>query len=111
MTFSIILLAHWMGDFGFQTSKMALRKSKSKKWLLYHVSTYTGVIAVTSLILFPPEDAFYYILTNGFLHLATDFVTSKLASRYRDSPRMYYPIIGFDQMIHTLSLYWTLQLM
>ena len=37
----------------------------------------------------------------------TDFFTSKLASKYQDKPRIFYPVLGFDQMIHGLCLYLT----
>lgn len=35
------LLAHLIGDYGFQTTKMAVEKSRSWKWAIIHVITYT----------------------------------------------------------------------
>ncbi len=107
MIFVWILLAHWMGDYGFQTSKMALGKSHHFKWLAYHVLTYTSILLICSLLLFPLEIAIGYLLINGVLHGITDFFTSKLTSKYRETPRIFYIVLGLDQMIHTITLYVT----
>ena len=111
MTFSLLLLAHWFGDFGFQTSKMALGKCYDLKWLLLHVATYTGILLVFCLFVMPIEDVLRFVGVNCLLHLITDFFTSKWANKHRKEPRKFFPIIGLDQLIHTLTLYWTLELM
>ena len=107
MTFSLFLLAHWIGDFGLQTSKMALGKCDSLKWLAYHVATYTGVLLVFSLFLMPLEDVLRFVSVNCLLHFITDFFTSKLAAKFHKNPRVFYPILGFDQLVHSSCLYWT----
>ncbi len=107
MDFVWILLAHWMGDYAFQTSKMAVGKSRHFKWLVLHVITYTGVLLVCSFILFPPKVAISFLVINCILHGITDFFTSKLTSKYRKNPRIFYPIMGFDQFIHMVTLYVT----
>ncbi len=105
MVFAVILVAHWVGDFIFQTSSMALEKSTSIKWLTAHVATYTLVLGIFSMFLFSWKVALTYAFLNGGLHLITDFFTSKLASKYQHRPRVFYPILGFDQLIHGLCLY------
>ncbi|MBQ4819256.1 DUF3307 domain-containing protein [Aquimarina sp. MMG016] len=107
MIFSLILIAHWGGDFVFQTSKMAIRKSYKLKWLLLHVLAYTTVLLVFSLFLFSLKIAIMYTLINAILHGVTDFFTSKLTTKYRKTPRVFYPILGLDQLIHTITLYLT----
>ncbi|MEW7292176.1 DUF3307 domain-containing protein [Aquimarina sp. 2304DJ70-9] len=107
MNFVWILLAHWVGDYGLQTSKMAMGKSHHFKWLFLHVLTYTGVLLVCSLILFPLKVAIGFLLINCVLHGLTDFFTSKLTSKYRKNPRIFFPILGFDQLIHAITLYIT----
>jgi len=111
MTFSLLLLSHWIGDFGLQTSQMALGKCHSLKWLFIHVGTYTAVLLVFSLFLIPLEQVPLFVGANCLLHLITDFFTSKWANKHRKEPRKFYPIIGLDQLIHTLTLYWTLELL
>ncbi len=107
MDFVIILFAHWVGDFLLQTSSMALNKSKTLKWLGLHVLTYTAVLLVLSSLIFSWQVALGFAVINGLLHLVTDFFTSKLSARHIDKPRIYFPIIGFDQFIHLSCLYWT----
>ncbi|WP_431127390.1 DUF3307 domain-containing protein [Flagellimonas flava] len=107
MTFALILVAHWLGDYLFQTSNMAVKKSSSLKWLTAHVLTYSLVLGVFAIFLFPLESALIYVALNALLHFVTDFFTSKLASKYQDNPRVFYPVLGFDQMVHGLCLYLT----
>ncbi|WP_405206415.1 DUF3307 domain-containing protein [Aquimarina sp. LLG6339-5] len=107
MIFCFILIAHWIGDFAFQTSKMALRKSEEIKWLGIHVIVYMAVLGVFSIFLFPIRTAIIYIIINTFLHGLTDFFTSKLTMHYREKPRIFFPLLGLDQMIHGITLYVT----
>ena len=107
MDFIYILLAHWVGDFLFQSTNMAVKKYNSLKWLFLHIITYTAVMLVTGQILFSWQVGLGYAIFNGLLHLITDFFTSKLSAKYQDRPRIFYPILGFDQFIHMVCLYWT----
>jgi hypothetical protein len=109
MTFSLLLLAHWIGDFALQSSEMASRKSHSIRWLSLHVLTYGAVLGLFSFVLFPYHVAWKYLLVNVLLHFITDFFTSKLAAQYQKNLRIFYPIIGFDQMLHMLAIFWSLQ--
>jgi len=45
-----------------------------------------------------------FLLLNAVLHFVTDFFTSRLAVKYKLNPRIFYSIIGFDQLIHTVTL-------
>ena len=107
MTFALILVAHWVGDYLFQTTNMAVEKSASLKWLTLHVLTYMLVLGCFSIFLFSWKLALTYIALNGILHFITDFFTSKLAVKHQDNARVFYPILGFDQMTHGLCLYLT----
>jgi len=107
MNFVWILLGHWVGDYAFQTSKMAMGKSHQFKWLAMHIITYTLALFICSLFLFSIEIAVSYVLINCVLHGFTDFFTSKLTSKYREDPRIFFPLLGFDQFIHGATLYIT----
>lgn len=109
MALTIIFIAHWVGDFIFQTSNMAIKKSKSLRWLSLHVLTYTGIMLIPSIFLFPWLLALKYTLVNGVIHWVVDFFTSKAVAKYQSKPRVYFPLIGFDQLLHILSLLWTLE--
>ena len=107
MEFISILFAHWIGDFLLQTRKMAVNKHKSVKWLSIHVLVYGIIIWCVGLLNFSWQVGLGYAVFNAGLHLVTDFFTSKLAAKYQDQPRIFYPILGFDQFIHVSCLYWT----
>lgn len=107
MNFLLLLAAHWIGDYLLQSRKMATEKYKSLKWLLFHVFIYTLILLAISQFVFSWQVGLGYAVFNGALHLITDFFTSKLAAKFHDQPRVFYPILGFDQLIHTTCLYWT----
>jgi hypothetical protein len=96
----VLLFIHWIGDFLFQTSAMATQKATSIKWLSIHVTVYTATLLFFSVWLLDTEIAIQFSLLNGALHWITDFFTSKLMARYLQRPRIYYPLMGFDQLIH-----------
>lgn len=107
MTFVWLMFAHWVGDFLLQTSEMATGKSKSFKWLTIHVFVYSAVILIVSIILFGMNKALPYTILNLLVHWGVDFFTSKLAAHYHEKPRVFYPVIGFDQFLHATTLYLT----
>lgn len=94
-TVLLILFIHWVADFVLQTEKQAINKSKSIKYLTYHVLTYTAFWFVCVYIY---ALHFYVIYTNGSFvmqhkgrlfiiiftaltfisHWITDYLTSKL---------------------------------
>jgi len=105
-----LFLFHFIADFVFQSRQMGENKSKSFKWLLLHVSTYAAVIGILSFPLFSNWLAFtVWIVINFYLHLATDFVTSKLSTHFYLKKNMYqfWNVIGIDQAIHFTTLYYT----
>ncbi|MEN1784736.1 MAG: DUF3307 domain-containing protein [Bacteroidota bacterium] len=107
MDFIAVLIAHWVGDYLFQTSEMANRKSQSLKWLGLHVATYGTVLLFCAVLLFSWQVALGYTLLNFIFHFITDFITSKWAARYQNNPRLFFPILGLDQLLHGIALYWT----
>lgn len=102
-----ILFGHWVADFLFQTNAMALRKSKSLKWLTLHVLVYTVIILLFVLFLLPWKTALIFAGINGALHWITDFFTSRLSALYANDRRNFFLIIGLDQFLHTATLVMT----
>lgn len=112
LTSVVVLLAgHWIGDFVLQTNVIAKEKSRNIRWLLLHVAIYIAVISVCTVILFPLNIWLAFILVNGILHFMTDLITGKLTLRFQNNQRLYFIIIGFDQMIHAITLIGSLYLL
>ena len=115
----VILLGHWLGDFIFQTHWMATNKSNSMKALLIHTLEYTGVLGSTiGLFLFNMHFAGYaftasaatiaiWVAANGGVHCVVDFFTSRASAwaHRSDKINLFWNIIGFDQLLHGISLF------
>jgi hypothetical protein len=110
-----ILFIHWFGDYLLQTNEIAAKKSQSISWLTIHVVLYSISLLVGVLLLMTLTDIMprnhipLFIGINGALHWITDLVTSRVAQRVSHNPRLYYPLIGFDQFLHSATLLYTLQ--
>ncbi len=108
-----LLTTHFVGDFVCQSHQMSMNKSKSNKWLLYHVSVYTAVLAVGSSVLLADSNGFLTALTyaigNGMAHFATDYFTSRWTSRLWLEKQIhnFFVVIGLDQLIHFYTLFLT----
>lgn len=102
-----LLATHWVGDFVLQTNWQASNKSKSNAALSQHVLFYTGCLGATSAILFGPS-LLWLLFTggNGLLHFGTDYCTSRWSSRLfaKQDWRKFFVVIGFDQLIHQITL-------
>lgn len=115
--FTMLLSIHWVADFVLQTHWQAQNKSKRLDALAYHVGTYTGVllfgtsIAVLGFRLDWAVIAF--AAANGALHFVTDYFTSRWSSALyaKQDWHNFFVVIGFDQLIHQITLAATLWLL
>jgi len=104
-----LLAVHWLGDFVLQSHWMSVNKSKRIDALAIHVATYTTTLLIGSGLLFGVDNIgllALFVGVNGSLHLATDFVTSKITSRLWDQQRehLFFVMLGFDQLVHQVTL-------
>lgn len=110
--FVFFLAVHWVADFVLQTHWQASNKSKRLDALARHVSTYTACLFFTSLFIFLATGfAFlWFTLTNGALHFVTDYFTSRWSSKFyaKQDWHNFFVVIGFDQLIHQVTLAVTL---
>jgi hypothetical protein len=111
-SFLIMLATHYVADFIVQTRWQAENKSHRLDALAKHVATYTLVLVVVSVILFGPIGGLYAAV-NGVLHFATDYFTSKWSAQFYVAKnwRWFWYVIGFDQLIHQVTLALTLDMM
>ena len=110
-----MIVVHWIGDFVLQTRQMADNKSKSNYYLSQHVFVYTVATIILWLIfmplLFNVECSFKTIFLAMLLifatHWPTDYVTSRLTSRFYKigNFKLFFTTIGFDQILHYLQVF------
>ncbi len=108
--FGFIIINHFIGDFAFQTRMMGDNKWKSLYWLGIHVLVYTLVMGFLSFPFFPSALIWIqWLALNSFLHLCTDYVTSKLSHKFYDEKnyKYFWTTIGADQTIHSLILFYS----
>jgi len=117
--FPSIMLIHYIADFQMQSRHIAETKSKCNKSLSIHVLIYMGtfimaglvnVVCRTNLDVWKFAE---FVLTNGLLHWLTDYITSRETTKAYQNGDMekFWNIIGFDQLIHGVTLYTTWEIL
>ena len=111
--FMLLLLAHWVGDFVLQSHWQATNKSARLDALTLHVAIYSGALLVAAVVLLGPWRGVVFVLVNAAFHFATDFVTSRVTARLwaKQEWHRFFVMIGFDQLVHHVTLAATLVLM
>jgi len=100
MCFDFLLLGHLLGDFTFQTNRIAENKNKYYTWNLLHTTIVTLCMLVCSI----PFGHFIYVLVilNGGLHFIIDYIKSKLPHK-NPAYDLFYFIS--DQCLHISIIY------
>jgi hypothetical protein len=105
-----VLFCHWLGDFVFQNSWIALNKSRKSLVLGLHVLIYSVVLLIGCALLFGPAYGMLAVLglvgANAGLHLVTDAITSRCSRHFLDTKQLtfFWWTIGFDQFLHVITL-------
>jgi len=103
----LILLAHFVADFIFQTDKQALNKCKSNWWLTSHVAAYTSIIMFFGIFIFGLIPVIIlWAFVNGVLHWITDYFTSRANAYFWKAEKRHWFFVGIgaDQLIHYTCL-------
>lgn len=100
MSFSYLLLGHLLGDFTFQTDKIAEYKNKKWRWNLFH----TLIVTLSMLIFSIPFGglAVLLVMVNGILHYFIDSLKSKLSLNHAIWSFLYFLL---DQALHIFIIY------
>jgi hypothetical protein len=104
----IIIFIHWVGDFLFQTFKMATNKSKDNYQLFIHVLVYSSVWLVGLFFYSVMQVAVFFVITFIF-HFYLDYITSRWTSSLHKKEKFYgfpafFSVIGLDQFFHYAQL-------
>lgn len=110
--FILILVIHFLADFGLQTHEQAINKSTSILWLLRHTYVYTLIWFMVCLSLMPLLSALIFAGITFAAHTVTDYITSRIAKKFFDKQDLHngFVVIGMDQVLHYLQLHYTFKL-
>lgn len=105
-----VVIGHFVSDFFFQEREDAEKKSHSIKHLTNHVWTYSVLMFMFICMAVSYTTITPYAALLGFLfvtHWITDFFTSKFnAAAWKSGyVKTFWCGIGFDQMIHYVTLF------
>lgn len=108
----IILLIHYLADFGLQTHEQSKEKYKGGEMLFYHVGVYSliwffGYLFIEWNLL----NAITFTTITFVTHWVTDLITSNLGRSFWKKEDFHngFVIIGFDQILHYIQLYITIK--
>lgn len=124
------LFIHWFADFVLQTHKQAMNKSSSWAALLAHTWGYTVIwwivllyVRIYDSVTHDISPLFSWSLHQGggillfclitfVAHTVTDYITSREAKKFFDVKNYHngFVVVGFDQILHYIQLYFTAQL-
>lgn len=118
--FYVLVVAHFVSDFWLQGRKMAGRKAGDNIWLLIHAGIVFGTLTAAAILSgLPVEISIAFSLINSGTHAIIDkSLWGMYRKYYRSKPanfkywenKLFYDVIGLDQVLHIGILYltWTI---
>lgn len=108
MKYLLLIIAHFLGDFIFQSSTMACKKRTSFKYMALHCIIYSGFI-ILPLFLFGPfgnvSIAFLIIIiSHMIIDYARNVIIDKLNRSQTDHKTFDFMIFILDQILHILII-------
>lgn len=100
MCFDYLFLGHLLGDFTFQTDRIAANKAADWKWNLYHSIIVTFCMLIFSVPFGPLIIGL--VILNGGLHFTIDYYKSKLPGKKPLCTITYFVI---DQSVHLFIIF------
>lgn len=98
-TLLLLLLAHFLADFQFQTEKVAQKKGRDMTYLIYHILVVWAFLAIVFVL---QPKAWLAILLIGMSHVLLDYLKPGLTTLLGFSKRsMFY----LDQACHLFIIF------
>ena len=110
--FVMMVLIHFLADFGLQTHDQAVNKSSSNKFLFYHVGVYSLIWLVATFATIGWKSLLFATITFA-AHFTTDYITSRISKPFFAKQDFHngFVVVGFDQLLHMIQLYFTIKLL
>ena len=97
--FELLLIFHVLGDFYFQTEKMALEKAAKYRGVIKHSVIYTICFLGGMFVVFP-NIPFHFLIIPGVVHALMDSVKFMICKKVRDGKVVFL----LDQVSHLMTI-------
>ncbi len=115
MKYLLLIIAHFLGDFMFQSSTMASKKISSLKYFGLHCLIYSGFTGLTLIWFKPLKNVVYAALIIIISHIVIDYfrntILNKLSKKQRNHKNLDFVIIIADQILHLLIIIFSVHLL
>jgi hypothetical protein len=103
MILLILLIAHFLADFTFQTNRLVIRKRSDFKYLIYHTIIYAAIftVAIFSFTKFGKGIPAFIIIAGS--HFFIDWARTICDNRLKEAPGLFITFIA-DQVLHILII-------
>jgi len=98
--FLIFFISHLLGDFFFQSEKLAQKKSEKYKFLLLHSLLYLAIIVIC-ILPFWSLPLFFATIILAASHYIIDNLKFALSKKYGDHKTLYF----IDQLLHITCIF------
>lgn len=103
MIIFIMLIAHLLADFTFQTTKLVQQKQENKKYILSHALIYAGTISIAILPFVKFGYAILPLIIIIVSHFAIDYAKTFVDKKFSEKSIVFASFI-VDQILHVLVL-------
>lgn len=103
MILYILLMAHFLADFTFQTTKLAQRKFDQFKYLICHAFIYAAVFLVTIFPFIEWNKAIMPYSIIVFSHFFIDWIRKLVDKKFRRKSILFASFI-LDQVLHVIII-------
>lgn len=104
----LLLIAHFIGDFLFQSSEIANKKVDNIKYFFLHCTIYSAVILLPLVFLGPTRNVvliyFIIVFTHAVLDYARIKILKKFSKRKGNGKSKDFALFIVDQMLHILVI-------
>ena len=104
----LIVMTHFLADFGLQTHEQATGKSTDEKQLMRHVLIYSSVwFFMSYCLLHGIISSIIFAVITFLCHYITDYFSSRIGKPYWEKGDLHngFVIIGADQVLHIIQLF------
>ncbi len=100
---TVLLLVHVLGDFYFQSEKMAVKKEQNYNYVIVHSVIY-ALVGIIGMMIFLPGISFCYMFIYAISHYLVDSLKYYVKRRFNHN-KSKINIFVLDQVIHLMILF------